>query len=194
MDDQSKRDDIADQETPSAAPPSSGRRVLVVDDDADSAAIMAMLLRSQGHVVDIAHDGVEALEALSEPPDVALVDIDLPGLSGWDVARRFRDRCQASPTVLVAVTGHGGAADRRRSAEAGFSAHLTKPIDFALLRRMLHDPRGMTALVSSRDGLHVPSRPSTQSSREAEAIWSSASGAPSIHHAVERLALDPEDP
>lgn len=144
MDGGTNRNDFVDAEAFADAPPSSGCRVLVVDDDADSAVMVAMILRRQGHAVAIANDGIDALEALSEVPDVALVDVDLPGLSGWDVARRFRDRSPAAATVLVAVTGYGSSEDRRRSAEAGFAEHLMKPIDFTVLRRWLDDMRGMT--------------------------------------------------
>ncbi|MFT3774657.1 MAG: ATP-binding protein [Minicystis sp.] len=100
-------------------------RVLVVDDNVDAAITLADLVRAQGHDVRIAHDGHEALAAAGEQrPELVFLDIGLPGMDGYEVARRLRD---AVPARLVALTGYGQEADRRRAAEAGFAQHLVKP-------------------------------------------------------------------
>lgn len=89
-------------------------------------------------MVSVAYDGPSALErALIERPEVALLDIGLPGMDGYELARRLRRAPQLGDCLLVALTGYGREADRERSAEAGFSAHLLKPIDPAALRRIL---------------------------------------------------------
>lgn len=105
------------------------RRVLVVDDNKDGAESLGMLLRMWGHEVRLAHDGATALRlAAAEPPDVLLLDIGLPGLDGYEVARGVRAARGRQP-VLVALTGYGQEEDRRRTREAGFDHHLTKPVD-----------------------------------------------------------------
>ena len=112
-------------------------RVLVVEDHADTAASMAVLLRIHGHEVEVAPDGPSALRiAADRPPDVALLDIGLPGLSGWHVARRLRERAGKTP-LLIAVTGYGRDEDRRRSVEAGIHLHLLKPVDPEALETLL---------------------------------------------------------
>ena len=106
------------------------RRVLVVDDDADSAEAMALLLRLQGHVVEIAHDGEEAIVAAERfQPEAMLLDLGLPKLNGFEVCERIRQRPWGAGVLMVAQTGWGQAQDRARALEAGFDAHLTKPID-----------------------------------------------------------------
>jgi PAS domain S-box-containing protein len=106
------------------------RRVLVVDDNRDAAQSMAMLLRELGHAVDLAHDGPGAIDAaLRNPPDLVFLDIGLPGMDGYEVARRLRAEPALEGVRLVAVTGYGGAADRRSSAEAGIDEHLVKPVE-----------------------------------------------------------------
>ncbi|HZF29429.1 MAG TPA: PAS domain S-box protein [Gammaproteobacteria bacterium] len=121
---------------PVAAP--RGRRVLIVDDNADSAVSLAMLLQLEGNETYTAHDGVEALEAVDEHrPDVALLDIGLPKLNGHDVARRIRERPWGKHITLIAVTGWGQDEDRRKSREAGFDAHLVKPVDRGALAQVL---------------------------------------------------------
>jgi CheY-like chemotaxis protein len=117
---------------------SSLRRVLVVDDNEDSAETMAMVLALSGHDARVAHDGAAALEtAASFRPHVVLLDIGLPGMNGYEVAREMRGRPETSKAVLVAMTGYGQEDDRRRSSEAGFSHHLVKPIDVAALERVI---------------------------------------------------------
>ena len=91
-----------------------------------------------GHEVRTAHDGQGGLDAAVEfRPDVVVLDIGMPGLTGYDVARRLRATPGFRHTVLVAVTGWGQAEDRRRTAEAGFDHHLVKPVDPAVLDRLL---------------------------------------------------------
>jgi signal transduction histidine kinase len=111
-----------------------GCRVLVVDDNADGADMLAMMLEHSGHQTRIAYSGLEALEiAASFRPEVIFLDIGLPGLNGYDVARRFRATPALSPMLLVALTGWGSEEDRRRSKEAGFDIHLTKPVEPAAI-------------------------------------------------------------
>ena len=119
----------------------SRRRILVVDDNQDSIETLEMLLRSLGHEVHAAHDGLEAVEAAAAlQPDVVLMDIGLPKLNGFDAARRIRDQ-RGAGVVLIALTGWGQAEDRRRSREAGFDHHLTKPVDLVALRKLLNPAR-----------------------------------------------------
>jgi hypothetical protein len=113
-------------------------RVLVVDDNEDSAESMAMLLALSGHDTRIAHDGAAALELTSSfRPHVVLLDIGLPGMNGYEVAREMRARPDTANAILVAMTGYGREDDRRRSSEAGFAHHLVKPIDLAALERVI---------------------------------------------------------
>lgn len=114
------------------------RRVLVCDDNIDGAESMALMLGLQGHDVRTVHDGLEALAvAPIWCPEVVLLDIGLPGLSGYDVARRLRAEPALADTLLIAVTGWGSETDKRRSAEAGFDRHLTKPVEAAALDAVL---------------------------------------------------------
>jgi PAS domain S-box-containing protein len=122
-----------------SSPPSSPpRRVLIVDDNADAADILAMLLRVGGHDVRTAHDGPAALEtAAAFRPEVVLLDIGLPLMDGYQVARRLREQDGAKQALVVALTGYGQEEDRRRAEEAGFDAHLVKPTDPAALQRLV---------------------------------------------------------
>ena len=118
--------------------PSAKRRILVVDDNKDSADSLSMMLGIMGMEVRTAYDGLEAVEmAAAFNPDVALLDIGLPKLNGYEAARRIREQPWGKDMVLVAVTGWGQEEDRRRSQEAGFNAHLVKPVDPAALQQML---------------------------------------------------------
>ena len=113
-------------------------RVLVVDDNVDSVDSLAMLLRMMGHEVETASDGEAALQkAEAFHPDVAILDIGLPKVNGYDLAKQIRQRPWAKDTVLVALTGWGQAQHRRRSVEAGFNHHLTKPVEFDVLQQIL---------------------------------------------------------
>ena len=130
-------------EPPSTPAGSTGRpaqigRVLVVDDNVDSAEILAVLLRLSGHDVRIAYTGPTALEAATaHPPDVVLLDIGLPGLNGYEVARRLRQDPQLKDVRLVAMTGYGDEADRQLAQEAGFDRHVVKPVDFPKVEELL---------------------------------------------------------
>jgi PAS domain S-box-containing protein len=118
--------------------PAKGMRILVVDDNADAAEGVAMLLEVFGYCVMVAVDGPQALEAArTQPPDVMLVDIGLPGMDGYEVARRVRAIPELSGVVLVALTGFGLDEDRRRARDAGFDHHLTKPVAPAVLRSVI---------------------------------------------------------
>jgi PAS domain S-box-containing protein len=104
-------------------------RVLVVDDNVDAAESLAMLLQSDGHTVSVAHNGVDAVQrAEAWQPDIAVLDVGLPGMNGYEVATALRQRGESCPE-LIAVTGYGQAADTKRALEAGFSFHLVKPVD-----------------------------------------------------------------
>ncbi|HEX2541815.1 MAG TPA: ATP-binding protein, partial [Caldimonas sp.] len=103
-------------------------RVLVADDNEDAAATLAMLIEAQGHQVDIAHDGEEAVQKAQQlGPDVAFLDIGMPRMNGLDAARRLRQLREVKPMLIVAITGWGQPHDRQRTLEAGFDAHLVKP-------------------------------------------------------------------
>jgi CheY-like chemotaxis protein len=114
------------------------RRILVVDDNRDSAESLALLLELSGHDVRTAGDGLEALEVAERfRPDVALLDLGMPRLNGYETARRIRQQPWGRSMVLIAQTGWGQEDDRRRTREAGFDAHLTKPVDTAALLELL---------------------------------------------------------
>jgi PAS domain S-box-containing protein len=124
--------------SPSVKPVHVKRRVLVVDDNTDAAEMLSDWLMGFGHDVATAHDGPTALDLVSRfSPDVVLLDIGLPVMDGFDVARRMLDLHLARPPLLVAVTGYGQAADRARSAREGFRAHLVKPVDLDVLASLL---------------------------------------------------------
>jgi len=115
-------------------------QVLIVDDNRDAAAMLAVLLKFAGHETHVVHDGLAAVDAAATlDPDVVLLDIGLPGLNGYEAARRIREQNGDRPRrpVLIALTGWGQDEDRRRSQEAGFDAHLVKPVDVVVLGKML---------------------------------------------------------
>jgi PAS domain S-box-containing protein len=110
--------------------PVRGCRILVVDDNVDSAESMATLLELDGHDVRVAHDGLAAVEsALAFRPQAVLLDIGLPGLDGYEVARRLRNHNETKDTFLIAMTGYGETEDRVKALTSGFNYHLTKPVD-----------------------------------------------------------------
>ncbi|MFO0799393.1 MAG: response regulator [Gemmataceae bacterium] len=114
------------------------RKVLVADDNTDAAESLATLLELMGNDVRTAADGVKAVEVAEEfRPDVAVLDIGMPRLDGHGVARRIRAAAWGKQVALIALTGWGQAEDRRRTAEAGFDLHLTKPVDPTTLDAML---------------------------------------------------------
>lgn len=123
---------------PIAAKESVSRRILIVDDNRDSADSLAMLLGITGNKTYVAHDGVEAIEAVEKHrPEVVLLDIGLPKLSGHDVCRRVREQSWGKDIVVIALTGWGQEEDRRKSEEAGFNGHLVKPVNYDELLELL---------------------------------------------------------
>ena len=130
----------------------SGLRVLVVDDNIDSASTMAMLLEICGHTVRMANDGVEALAAAKEfRPDAVLMDIGLPGMDGHEAGRAIRAETWGADIVLIALSGWGQDTDKQRSREAGFDHHLVKPVDHAVLSRILAQTAEVRSARSIRD-------------------------------------------
>lgn len=123
----------------------TGRRVLIVDDNIDAAHMLAKFLEIQGHAVHVEHDAVAALAAsASAAPDVFLLDIGLPGIDGYELARRLRASPAARSAVLVAITGYGGQQDREHTAAAGFDHHFIKPVDLDALSGLLARPASVS--------------------------------------------------
>jgi two-component system CheB/CheR fusion protein len=124
---------VQDRDTP--APP---RRILLADDNPDALESLATVLRLRGHEVYSARNGAAALESAAlHMPEVALLDIGMPLVDGYEVARRIRSQEWGKTITLVALTGWGQESDRRRSVEAGFDAHLVKPLDLDKLAAIL---------------------------------------------------------
>jgi len=122
---------------PASTVPAS-RRLLVVDDNVDSAESMAELLSLVGHQVRTAHDGVSALEeAFAQRPEFILLDIGLPRMDGYEVARRIRQNEGTRGATLIAMTGYGQEEDHRKTQEAGFDYHLVKPVNLDEVDRIL---------------------------------------------------------
>ena len=116
----------------------AARRILVVDDNRDLADSLAMLLESMGNHLRTAHDGAEAVKIASEfRPHAVALDVGLPKMNGFDVARALRQQPWGEKIVLVAVTGWGQERDRQRAIEAGFDHHMVKPVDAASLLRLI---------------------------------------------------------
>jgi signal transduction histidine kinase/ActR/RegA family two-component response regulator len=114
------------------------QKILVVDDNIDGAESLALMLKLCGHDVAVAHDGVEAVaQAEAFRPNLILLDVGLPRMNGYEVVKQIRLRPWSSATIIVAVTGWGQIEDKRRAHEAGFHHHLTKPVDFEALQRIL---------------------------------------------------------
>ena len=114
------------------------RRVLVADDNRDAGETLAMLLRLDGHEVDVATDGLEAVEMFVRlQPEVVILDIGMPGLSGHEAALRIREQCGEREVTLIAVTGWGQKADKDRAAASGFDHHFTKPVEPTVLSALL---------------------------------------------------------
>jgi PAS domain S-box-containing protein len=125
------------EETPVA------KRILVVDDNVDAAGTLDMLLRSLGHETRVAYEGAGALKIAADfMPDIVLLDIGMPGLDGYEVARRLRALQRDKPFRIIAVTGWGQQSDREKSQAAGFDVHLVKPVD----------PKDLIQLIAERDG------------------------------------------
>jgi CheY-like chemotaxis protein len=121
----------------------ASRRVLIADDNHDSADSLAMLLRMEGHEVMVVHDGPGALAAVgSFGPEIALLDIGMPGLNGYEGAQKIREALPALPLRLIAVTGWGQHSDKARARTSGFDHHFTKPVEPERLMELLRDPGG----------------------------------------------------
>jgi CheY-like chemotaxis protein len=126
---------------PEASVPRKARTVLIVEDNADSREVLRLLLKLSGFDVSVAADGSQALEAIqNEQPDVAIVDIGLPGIDGFEVARRLRRDRQNDQVRLIALTGYGRSEDRDAVLEAGFNAHVVKPPRHDELVRLILQP------------------------------------------------------
>ncbi|MFO0908116.1 MAG: PAS domain S-box protein [Isosphaeraceae bacterium] len=125
---------------PSRATPASHVRILLVDDNVDSALGLQRFLKRLGHEVRVAHQGSDALTAARAAlPDLVLLDIGMPGMDGYEVARRLREEHRGKPLVIVALSGFGQDEDRHRSEKAGFQAHLVKPVDLDVLTNLISE-------------------------------------------------------
>ena len=126
------------QPAPGPGTAAAGLRLLIVDDSIDGAESLSLLLQIGGHETTMAHSGPDALTAAAAfRPDVVFLDIGLPGMDGYEVAKSLRATDAHKGTILVALTGWGSESDRRRSKEAGFDHHLTKPVDVSYITRLL---------------------------------------------------------
>ena len=113
-------------------------RILLVEDNPDAAESLRVLLELAGHEVRVASDGLRALKVVDEfEPELAFVDVGLPGIDGYELATRLRAHPSCRSTLLVALTGYGRDKDKKRANEAGFDHHLTKPVDFDAIDRLL---------------------------------------------------------
>ena len=147
-----------------AATPDAGRalRILVADDNRDAAQTLGIVLRMSGHEVVVVHDGAEAVRvSATQQPEVAILDIGMPEMNGYDAARRIRAADCSPRTVLVALTGWGQLAALQRARDAGFAHHFTKPVDTSALERMLAEVAAgadAPAPPTRELGLSVPER------------------------------------
>jgi CheY-like chemotaxis protein len=125
---------------PHAAAAGSRLRLLIVDDNRDAAETLGMYLESAGHEIHLAFDGADALARVAAiRPDACLLDVGLPDMNGYELARRLREMPATRRTEMFAITGYGSKNDREHSAHAGIQHHLTKPVDTAVLKRLLAD-------------------------------------------------------
>lgn len=116
------------------------RRVLLIDDNLDAAESLAQLLSLSGHDARTAADGAKGVALAAEfKPEVVFCDLGLPGMNGYEVARQLRDLPFGRDMVLAALTGYGQPGDRERTAQAGFDAHLVKPVDPAVIENFVED-------------------------------------------------------
>ena len=141
-------DEVATPESAPAPNARVSRRVLVVDDNADNAELLRILLEDEGHETYTAHDGVEGLAAAERlRPDVVLMDLGLPRIDGFDACRRIREQPWGKRMLLIAITGWGQDADRRKSQEAGFDHHLVKPVDTRAIVALMQEstPRSVVS-------------------------------------------------
>ena len=143
----SQRESAREQATVSPV----SRRILIADDNRDSAESLAALLELDGHEVTIVHDGAGAVAAFADArPEIALLDIGMPGLNGYEVARRLRQSHPASAATLIAITGWGQEDDKVRARAAGFDHHLTKPVDLQRLSELIRAEAAWRPVPASR--------------------------------------------
>jgi len=153
------RDEVEAPDAQRAAA-SRPRRVLVVDDNADAAATLRMVLELQGHDARAVFSGQAAVDALAEfDAEVVLLDIGMPGMDGLEVAHHIRALPGGRDVLLVALTGWGQDEDRRRTTEAGFDEHLTKPVDTERLAALLANDADDGKLAENGIGLGQAARP-----------------------------------
>ena len=143
---------------------SEPKRVVIVEDDRDGNMMLSELMRRAGYEVDCASDGVGGLRLIAERiPSVAVLDIDLPGLTGYEIARRVRADVTVPTIRLIALTARASSADRARALDAGFDEHLSKPVTLGALQRAIQGgsvtPGGFSASAASRPARR-PSPPS----------------------------------
>jgi CheY-like chemotaxis protein len=133
---------------PDKTTPANGkRRVLVVDDFPESAQLLARLLRQDGNDVRVALDGLEAVATAEQfRPDIVLLDIAMPNLNGYEAATKIRQQPWGQKAILVALTGWGHQQDRGRAKEVGFDVHLTKPVNYQAIAKLLNELSGDTRL------------------------------------------------
>jgi CheY-like chemotaxis protein len=121
-------------------------RILVVDDNRDTADSMAVLLRIHGHEVQVVYDGPEAIAmAHCQPPEFILLDLGIPGMDGYQVARSLKHHGACNSAVIIAISGYGTLEDRDRSREAGIDHHLLKPVDIGALLALLTQSNGVAS-------------------------------------------------
>ncbi len=114
------------------------KRVLVVDDNKPSAQTLAWVMEANGYEVRACFDGITAVQTAHDfHPDVILLDLGMPVMDGYEVCKRLRNDCTLSETMVIAQTGWGGEAERRRTAAVGFDHHMTKPVDFPTLLKLI---------------------------------------------------------
>src|SRR5579883_1578447 len=131
--------DAASTEKTATRTPSASLRILVVDDNRDAADSLVLLLQLHGHIAEAVYDGPSGLDAARQnPPDLLFLDIGLPGMNGYAVARALRTTPEAAATRIVALSGYAQEEDQKRSRAAGFDDHLAKPLDPAILARYLN--------------------------------------------------------
>lgn len=133
------------------------RRIMLVDDNPDAVDALGMLLELDGHQVAVFHDPVTALAAAySLRPEIAILDIGLPVMSGYELAARIRSVLGDAPCSLIALTGYGQDADKARSKAAGFEQHFVKPVDPQSVVRLVNDSAGVPSIIESADGVSSP--------------------------------------
>lgn len=139
--------------SPNASEPAQGFKILVVDDNADAAEMLGLLLERRGHNVRTASSGAQAIDiAASDAPNIALLDVGLPDMSGYELGRRLRSLQGLGDLAIAAITGYGQSEDEQRSRDAGFVAHLVKPVDMEEIGQLLSS---LNSCVPQVTGSHI---------------------------------------